>query len=193
MLPTDVRSWGKRDQYGLYTVQVFRQTSEHVNLLLTHGYLPNPTQPRSSAMQLNEGQIHREKTLMHLGDTNSTFFLFFFRVIWSMLLTHKSLKRQIYPRALEHLGGKEYTEEMLEKAQWSYFWPPRVWTPLLCTTRSPQPAQSSSRGRSLCWAHSTQHRWVYLVGTLVQADFRNVSMQLAEKKNVPALSLIIST
>lgn len=135
MLPTDVRSWGKRDQYGLYTVQVFRQTSEHVNLLLTHGYLPNPTQPRSSAMQLNEGQIHREKTLMHLGDTNSTFFLFFFRVIWSMLLTHKSLKRQIYPRALEHLGGKEYTEEMLEKAQWSYFWPPRVWT-LLCAQRA---------------------------------------------------------
>jgi len=34
-----------------------------------------------------------------------------------MLLTHKSLKRQIYPRALEHLGGKEYTGEMLEKAQ----------------------------------------------------------------------------
>lgn len=121
------------------------------------------------------------------------FFFFFFHVIWSMLLTHKSLKRQIYPRALEHLGGKEYTGEMLEKAQWSYFWPPRVWTPLLCTTRSPQPAQSSSRGQSLRWAHSTQHRWVYLVGTLVQADFRNVSMQLAEKKNEPALSLIIST
>ena len=88
MLPTDVRSWGKRDQYGLYTVQVFRQTSEHVNLLLTHGYLPNPTQPRSSAMQLNEGQIHREKTLMHLGDTNSTFFSFFFSPSFGSIFGH---------------------------------------------------------------------------------------------------------
>jgi len=63
-------------------------------------------------MQLNKGQIHHEKMLMQLGDTNSTFF---FHVIWSVLLTHKSLKRQIYPRALEHLGGKEHTEKNVRK------------------------------------------------------------------------------
>lgn len=91
--------------------------------------------------------------LMHLGDTNSTFFFFFFHVIWSMLLTHKSLKRQIYPRALEHLGGKKHTEEMLAKAQGYCFQPPGVGHHFWGTTRAPELAQSSSHHQSLHWGH----------------------------------------
>lgn len=106
-------------------------------------WLPSKPSPApSSVMQLNKGQIHPEKkcwctwvTLIQL------FFFFFFHVIWSMLLTHKSLKRQIYPRALEHLGGKKHTEEMLAKAQGYCFRPPGVGHHFWGTTRAPELAE----------------------------------------------------
>lgn len=96
-----------------------------------------------------------------------------------MLLTHKSLKRQIYPRALEHLGGKKYTEKMLEKAQQYYFWPPRVQTPFLCKTCSLKLAQNHQALRKA-------HREEIQVYTWLSFWYRlflwNLAIQLPKKK-----------
>lgn len=52
----------------------YKYLEKYPSLLLAHGNCSNPPWLPSAVMQLNKGQIHHEKMLMQLGDTNSTFF-----------------------------------------------------------------------------------------------------------------------